>query len=466
MRQNIKFSKSLSFIRVKGLLLKSVFSLLLAAIVVLSLMPPTVAAVINPAFAVRIVGTQDTVNGKSVVTVDWRIKATQAGLKLRGSSGLRLAYDNTVLQLVRFSGTGADYALTESLSGMPSAARPGGYEGAVLDVRACRNTDSTVGYVTIELGHQEYTYDCVQNEEATLVSIRFAFRDGKSQADLIDTSIRLMTIAEMEARYQPSAINISVASADHNTEYVYRSRTVEDSLNAPDIVLPITPPSGPAKPTDTHTQTQTQTQTQTPPDLPHNPTVQVEETPPMTTFDDIGSVPAWAKDAVEFVGARNLIVGLTGNMFEPAVYVTRGEFTATLLRAYGLELDPDANDNFSDVDNNAAYAPYIATAKKSGIVLGVGNNLFLPENQVTREEMFTLLHRTLVNIGKAPEDSPNGKKLSDFKDAGKVSGWAKEEIESLLKAGMIDGTGNNELSPKRLTDRATMARMIYNLLTR
>jgi len=153
-------------------------------------------------------------------------------------------------------------------------------------------------------------------------------------------------------------------------------------------------------------------------------------------------------------------------MFEPAAYVTRGEFTATLLRAYGFELDPTANDNFLDVDRFAAYAPYIATAKKYGIVLGVGNNLFLPENRVTREEMFTLLYRTLVNIGEAPSVSPNGKTLSDFSDAGIVSAWAKEEIESLLKAGMIDGTGNNELSPKRLTDRATMAQMIYNLLTR
>jgi len=200
--------------------MKRAFPLLLAIIAALALLSPTLAAAANPAFTVKIVGTQETVNGKAAVTVDWRITANQAGLKLRGSSGLRLAYDNAVLQLVRFSGTGADYALTETLTVMPSAARPGAYEGAILDVRACRNPGGTVGYVTIELGHYEFTLDCIQNKEATLASIRFAFRDGKSQADLTSNTIRLMTIAEMTDRFQTSAVNICVAAGNLNTEYV------------------------------------------------------------------------------------------------------------------------------------------------------------------------------------------------------------------------------------------------------
>ena len=220
---------------------KKLFSLLLAAIMVLSLMTPIVAAVTDPVFTVRVVCAPETVNGKQALTVDWMVAANTAGQRLRGSSGLRLAYDNTTLQLMRYSGTGADYTLTEQLSGMLSAAGPTVYEGAAYDVRACRSADSATGFVTIEIGHYEYTYDFVQGVEAALASIRFAFRDGKTEADLNSSSIRLMTIPELESKVQHAALNIVAISGDTNVEYAYRSRTVADSLNAPEILLPLQP---------------------------------------------------------------------------------------------------------------------------------------------------------------------------------------------------------------------------------
>jgi len=219
---------------------KKLFSLLLAAIMMSAAMTPATAAVANPAFDVRVTGVPEVVNGKSAFTVAWRFTANVDGLRFRGSSGLRLAYDNTVLQLMRYSGAGADYILAETLGGMPSAGSIGVYEDAVMDVRACRSADSTVGYVTIEIGHSEYTYGCERGVEETLASIRFAFRDGKSKEDIRKDSIRLMTISEMESRVQPAALNFSVASGGTNVEYVYRSRFADDSLNAP-VVLPDIP---------------------------------------------------------------------------------------------------------------------------------------------------------------------------------------------------------------------------------
>ncbi|MCL2153198.1 MAG: cohesin domain-containing protein [Oscillospiraceae bacterium] len=229
--------------------MKRLFSLLLSAVMVLTLASPVVAAVSNPAFDVRITTTPETVNSKAALTVDWLITAKETGLQLRGSSGLRLAYDNTVLQLMRFNGTGADYTLTETLTGMPSASRMGVYEDAILDVRACQSSDGAIGYVTIEIGHSEFTYDCIKDVEEILASIRFAFREGKSEVNLNSNSIRLMSIVEMENKVQPAAVNISVASGTANIEYVYSSRTVADTLNAPEFDLPIDkPPDDPVDP--------------------------------------------------------------------------------------------------------------------------------------------------------------------------------------------------------------------------
>ena len=566
------------------------------AIVFLMLSTSTIAVVPNPAFTISVVATPETMNGKSTLSVDWRFMANDAGIQLRGSSGIRLAYDNTLLQLMRYSGTGADYTLTETLSGMPSAACPGVYEDAVIDVRASRNSNSFIGYVTIELGHPEFTFDCIKNAEQTLASIRFAFREGKSQSNLNSNSIRLVTIEEMESLVQPAAVSISVASTvTNNIEYAYRSRGVADSLNAPEIITganvngntstpPLLPVEGKPDGNSSYNATITATAfedilkagdsftAETPianitldaraleaisqsgsgdvvvtvsfvdvVDLTdkqkdvvgncpaYDVTITIGEkqitefqggkavivvpynlgkdenlnaiivcclnmdntlslvrgyyrngTVVFTvkhlskfiikhsekTYADIDKAPAWSKNAVEFVAARDLIVGLAENILDPTKEVTRGEFTASLMRAYGVEPDPTATENFEDIDSAAAYALYIATAKKYGIAEGVGNNKFAPELQITREEMFTLLHRTLSKIGEAPFKSENGKTLSNFTDSDTVAAWAKEAIEALLQAGMVDGTGNDRLSPKLICDRATMAQMIYNLLAR
>ena len=63
---------------------------------------------------------------------------------------------------------------------------------------------------------------------------------------------------------------------------------------------------------------------------------------------------------------------------------------------------------------------YLAAAKRLGISAGVGDNLFAPENAITRQEMFTLLYNGLKVIGKLPRGN-SGKTLSDFSDAGDIA---------------------------------------------
>jgi len=200
---------------------------------------PVLATMSDPDFTVRVVATPESIDGKDTLAVDWRIIANTNDLHLRFGSGLRLAYDYTVLELVRFSGADSNYTITEELAGMVGAGSLGVYEGAYFDVRACRNSDSSFGYVTIELGHPELSYQCTVNNEETLASIRFEYREGKSQADLNSSSIRLMTSTELERLQQSKSVNIFTVSVEAETyfEYVYRARNDEDSLNAPELVL-------------------------------------------------------------------------------------------------------------------------------------------------------------------------------------------------------------------------------------
>lgn len=182
------------------------------------------------------------------------------------------------------------------------------------------------------------------------------------------------------------------------------------------------------------------------------------------TFTDIQD--SWAIDAIEFIGARELTVGITGTSFEPLKALSRGEFTANLMKAYGIGIDRTATDNFSDVNPQEAYAPYLATGKKMGIITGTGGNNFAPTRQIGRAEMFALLYNILKAIGEVPPAVEGGKTLASFTDSNEVGEWFREGVDALLRANMIDGTGNNLLQPRAPTARATMAQMLYNLLTR
>ena len=60
-----------------------------------------------------------------------------------------------------------------------------------------------------------------------------------------------------------------------------------------------------------------------------------------------------------------------------------------LMRAYGIEADGDGTDNFDDA-GDTYYTGYLAAAKRLGISNGVGSNMFEPESEIARQDMFTL----------------------------------------------------------------------------
>jgi uncharacterized repeat protein (TIGR02543 family) len=180
------------------------------------------------------------------------------------------------------------------------------------------------------------------------------------------------------------------------------------------------------------------------------------------TFKDVAD-SAWYSKAVGFIAAREITSGTGGGNFSPAAKLTRGQFIVMLMRAYGIAPDVDPKDNFADA-GNTYYTGYLAAAKRLGISAGVGNNLFVPEKEITRQEMFTLLYKVLKVIGKLPQGN-SGKTLSDFSDAGDIASWAKVAMTLLVETGTVSGSGG-KLSPISTTTRAEMAQVLYSLLSK
>lgn len=180
------------------------------------------------------------------------------------------------------------------------------------------------------------------------------------------------------------------------------------------------------------------------------------------SFTDIRD-DSWYSKAVNFIAARNITSGTGNGNFSPNAKLTRSEFIVMLMKAYGIAPDADWTENFSDA-GNSYYTGYLAAAKRLGISGGVGNNMFAPGKEITRQEMFTLLHNALNTMGKLPQGS-SGKSISDFSDVDKISSWAKDAMTLMVETGTIGGNAG-QLTPMSTTTRAEMAQVLYNLMSK
>ena len=176
---------------------------------------------------------------------------------------------------------------------------------------------------------------------------------------------------------------------------------------------------------------------------------------------------AWYYKAVSFMSAREITKGTGNDNFSPDSKLTRGQFITMMMRAYDIEANTNLVDNFSDA-GNTWYTGYLARAKMLGISDGVGNNMFAPDKEITRQEMFTLLYNTLRVIKQLPEikESEDDKKtLLYFEDGRQIASWAIEAMNFLVETGTVNGN-LGKLTPLGISTRAEMSQVLYNLMTK
>ncbi len=178
------------------------------------------------------------------------------------------------------------------------------------------------------------------------------------------------------------------------------------------------------------------------------------------SFNDVAA-GAWYNKAVSFIAAREITTGTGNGNYSPEAKLTRGEFIVLMMRAYGIAPDVNPTENFSDA-GDTYYTGYLAAAKRLGISNGIGNNMYAPSKEITRQEMFTLLYNALKVIGQLPLGD-SGKTLSDFTDIADIASWATEAMTLLVETGTVSGSGG-KLIPTGSTSRAEMAQVLYNLL--
>ncbi len=176
---------------------------------------------------------------------------------------------------------------------------------------------------------------------------------------------------------------------------------------------------------------------------------------------------AWYEKAAVFTAARGIVTGLDEATFGPGQKLTRAQFITMFLRAYGIVPEQgqglSGKDNFSDA-GDTWYTNYILAAKTMGITKGIGSNLFAPDREITRQEMFTMLYNGLKIMGELEDKSNSETGLNAFDDSAQIAKWSKEAAAALVGKGIVSGS-NNKLSPTAYTTRGEMAQVLYKLLS-
>lgn len=181
-------------------------------------------------------------------------------------------------------------------------------------------------------------------------------------------------------------------------------------------------------------------------------------------FTDV-SPEAWYFENVEFAYEHKLFNGLTPTTFEPELCMTRAMLVTVLWRLSG-EPQPEREAAFSDVATSEWYHTPVAWANENNIVNGMGNDLFCPEENVTREQMATILFRYARFCGVDTEKAAD---LSAFPDVQTVSEYALEALQWAVGEGLINGVahvGSTEslLEPLGSATRAQVAAILMRFM--
>ncbi|WP_244163282.1 DUF2341 domain-containing protein [Paenibacillus pectinilyticus] len=183
-------------------------------------------------------------------------------------------------------------------------------------------------------------------------------------------------------------------------------------------------------------------------------------------YQDIGS--HWAANAIGDLAARHIfkdivvepiVKGKESSQFEPDKRVTRAEFAALLVRAIGLS--GTKKSKFNDVLSTAWYSQDVAAAVENGVVQGVSDSSFSPDDLVTREQMAVMLMRAWAIM---PEHASLNPRSIQFQDQDEMSPWAQQAIRNAASIGLLNGTQEGQFSPKGHTSRAETVQALHNYL--
>lgn len=169
---------------------------------------------------------------------------------------------------------------------------------------------------------------------------------------------------------------------------------------------------------------------------------------PSAAFTDVEE-NVWYHDGIDFMVRNGYMNGVAADTFDVEGSLTRAQLVTILYRIAG-EPETSAAIPFADVADGQWYTKAIVWAAENGIVKGVNETTFAPNDPITREQIAVILYRY------AHEENTEDGKLTSFPDAKDISGYALEAMNWAVARGLINGS-DGKLLPQDTATRAQIA---------
>lgn len=187
----------------------------------------------------------------------------------------------------------------------------------------------------------------------------------------------------------------------------------------------------------------------------------IEDTKPITPFDDMLGYE-WAEKAVGVMVTLGVTEDIADKSFYPAQNITRGEFITMLVRVC-KQKSGKIVEEFGDVSEDSYQYDYIMTAKALGITNGDENGNFRPDEVITRQDVCTLVYRTMRKMNKVNPEIIIDDYISQFSDNDAVAQYAKEGVAGLVRAKLFVGDDDKLIRPADNMTRAEAAVLLNRL---
>lgn len=175
-------------------------------------------------------------------------------------------------------------------------------------------------------------------------------------------------------------------------------------------------------------------------------------------INDIAQLSDASREAVSFMTARGYL-GVWEEQFRPALPMTRYEFTRALVGMF-YALNHGLKVGFTDVPLENAYYDYVASAEAKSLVEGYPDKTFRGDDTITREQVFAIAARTLMEQkGYRAPDEPED--YLRYQDRAEISDWAAPLVALAVREGIVSRA--DTLNPKAELTREQAAIVLYRL---
>ena len=181
------------------------------------------------------------------------------------------------------------------------------------------------------------------------------------------------------------------------------------------------------------------------------------DTPSSDLFSDVPSTH-WAYSFIKEMKDLGIVNGVSNTEFAPDANITRAEFAKMVAQAFGLKATA-TESVFTDCTASDWYTPFVIAGTEAGILKGISDTEFGANQQITRQDICTVLGRILD-----AENTISAAADSSFTDIDQVADYAVAAVKAFVAAGVVNGYEDGTFRPAANATRAEVSKILCSVL--